>query len=141
MEKRLPLHSKIITRGTTDSEFLFKYFLYWYQQLDSCDLFCILNLIYSIMNEVIELTEEEKPELLALNFVLTNGKFVLGFRRNRSLYYHVHKGELMVASEKIDSDMEWNEIPENHFFVASEPGQVKLAAFDIQLENQFSHLV
>ncbi len=138
---KLPPNSFINTEGTTDSEFLFKYFIYWLGQMNNCDIYCMINLINSIIHELIELSDRATLNELALNFVLTNGHFVLGFRRNRTLYYSFTDDSLLIASEKINRQYDWNEVPENHFIVAPSPGEVQLAAYNIELKKQSLSLV
>lgn len=135
LASKLPPHSFIDTEGTTDSEFLFKYFVYWLKQLQNCDISCMINLINSIIHELIELTDRTTLNELALNFVLTNGNFVLGFRRNRTLYYSFTDSTLLIASERINQKYDWNEVPENHYIVAPTPGEVQLAAYNIELKK------
>lgn len=133
----LPKTSFVKTHGSTDSEFLFKYFLFWYKKYTICNAVSALNLIYSIIHEVTSLTAPEEHNLLALNFMLTNGKFVLGFRRNRSLHYTILDNGILISSEKIDNQHQWNEVPENHFILVPNPKEVKIIAFDVQLKKQF----
>lgn len=123
-------------KGTTDSEFFFQYFMYWLKKSRDCDIYCILNLVYSVIHGVIELTEPQNRNQLALNFVLSNGEFIIGFRRNRSLFYSRLDDALVIASEKINHRLEWNEVPENHFIVALRPADIRLAAYDIELKKQ-----
>ncbi|MBN2366829.1 MAG: class II glutamine amidotransferase [Calditrichaeota bacterium] len=136
LSSRLPRNSIINTEGTTDSEYLFKYFIYWFRQKINCDIYCILNIIYSIIHELIDLTDEDTRADLALNFMLSNGKFVLGFRRNRTLYYQCSENSVIIASEIIGPVENWNEVPENHFIVATAPDHVQLAAYNIELKQE-----
>jgi len=123
-------------QGTTDSEFFFQYFMYWLRKSNDCDIYCILNLVYSVIHGVIELTEPQNRNQLALNFVLSNGEFVIGFRRNRSLFYTRLEDALVISSEKINRQLDWNEVPENHFIMALQPTEIRLAAYDIELKKQ-----
>jgi predicted glutamine amidotransferase len=134
---KLPKTSIVKTHGSTDSEFLFKYFLYWYKKFTICNSYSALNLIYNIIHEVINLTAPEEHNHLALNFMLTNGEFILGFRRNRSLHYSIFDDGILISSEIIDNHSQWNEVPENHFILAPNPKEVKIIAFDVQLKKQF----
>ncbi len=136
LSRKLPPDSFITTEGTTDSEFLFKYFVYWFRQLKKCDIYCVLNLIYSIIHELVDVTDESTRSELALNFMLTNGEFVLGFRKNRTLFYRCTGKAVMISSEVIGSPDHWNEIPENHFIIATAPDKVQLAAYNIELKKQ-----
>ena len=122
-------------KGTTDSEFLFRYFISLFQKGKKSDVYCALNFIYTIIHDVTSLISTENNDMFALNFMLTNGNFILGFRRNRSLYYAIIEEGVLISSEKIDNQYQWNEVPENHFIIAPKPNEIKLAAFDIQLEE------
>lgn len=135
MSKSLPEKDAIQTHGTTDSEFLFRYFHYWFQRGNQCDVYCALNIINDIIRRIIEYTPPQDQKMLALNFMVTNGEYLLGFRRNRSLYYaHLENG-VMVSSERLDQQCQWNEIPDNHYVVGAKPGQIKLVAYDIELKK------
>jgi len=134
--KKLPKEIAIETKGTTDSEFLFKYFLKFFELNNNCDLYCVLNIIYNIIRQLVQMVKPEDQHLLALNFVLTNSEYIIGFRRNRTLYYYQTNKNTIIASEKVTNQPGWNEVPENHFIVCIRPGEVKLAAFDIiELKN------
>ncbi len=133
---KLAKHLAADSKGTTDSEFFFQYFMYLFKRSQKCDIHCSLNIIYSVIHEVIALTEPQHLDQLALNFVLTNGEFIIGFRRNRTLFYTCLPEALVISSEKIKSQLAWNEVPENHFIIASRPDEVRLAAFDIELRKQ-----
>ncbi len=54
----------------------------------------------------------------------------------RSLFYSRLDDALVIASEKINHRLEWNEVPENHFIVALQPADIRLAAYDIELKKQ-----
>jgi predicted glutamine amidotransferase len=73
--------------------------------------------------------------MLALNFVLTDGNYLIGFRRNRSLHYGFVEGGTLVASESLSHEIKWHEVPENHFIVCTKPGEVRLAAYDLELRK------
>lgn len=124
------------TLGTTDSEFLFKYFVHWFEKSDNCDVYCVLNLISSIIMELIDITDDHVDGELALNFMLTNGDFIVGFRRNRTLFYTQLDSSLIISSEKIDKTLSWEEVPENHFIIATNPLNVHLLAFDVKPHSQ-----
>jgi predicted glutamine amidotransferase len=133
--RTLPDEIILETKGTTDSEFLFKYFLLLLEKEQECDVNCALNYIYNIIDQLSALIDAEDLDLLALNFVLTNCDYLIGFRRNRSLFYcNVYNGTL-ISSEPLGIDAAWNEVPENHFIVCLNPGEVKLAALDIALQK------
>jgi len=133
---KLPPDDAISTLGTTDSEFLFRYFIYWFEKTEQCDVYCVLNLISSIIFELIELIDRHTMDQMALNFLLSNGKFIIGFRKNRTLFYRQLENELIISSEKLDSESCWNEVPEEHFIIARSPGQVQLVAYDVELNKQ-----
>ena len=122
--------------GTTDSEFLFRYFIHWFEKSDLCDVHCVLKLISSIIFELIEITRDNLDGELALNFMLTNGEFLIGFRRNRSLYYSILEDGLLITSEEIDKDLSWIEVPENHFIVATSPSQVQMYAPEVHADTE-----
>jgi len=124
------------TLGTTDSEFLFRYFIHWFEKSENCDACCVLNLISSIIQELIEITKNDMDEELALNFMLTNGQFMIGFRRNRTLYYSLLKEGVLISSEQIDKNLTWTEVPENNFIVASSPSNVQVYAYDLHMDTQ-----
>jgi predicted glutamine amidotransferase len=128
--RKLPKDCKIQTLGSTDSEFLFNYFLCRMQKDQKSDLRDALNIIYTIICQLVEMTPADEQNQLALNFMLTNGDFLIGFRRNRTLFYQVSENDTIISSEKLDSNNHWNEVPENHFIIASMPGQVELASKD-----------
>jgi glutamine amidotransferase len=133
---KLPKQDAIATLGTTDSEFLFRYFIYWFEKTKSCDVYCVLNLISSIIFELIELIDRKTLDQMALNFMLSNGEFIIGFRKNRTLFYRQGKHNLLISSEKLDTDSCWSEVPENHFIIAKNPQQIQLVAYDIELDKQ-----
>jgi glutamine amidotransferase len=133
---KLPQQDAIATLGTTDSEFLFRYFIYWFEKTDSCDVECVLNLISSIIFELTGFIDQSILEQMALNFMLSNGEFIIGFRKNRTLFYRQGENELIISSEKLDTTSCWNEIPENHFIIAKSPSQIQLVAYDIELDKQ-----
>jgi predicted glutamine amidotransferase len=133
--RKLPKDCKIQTLGSTDSEFLFNYFLCRMQKNQKNALQDALNIISSIICQVIELTSPDDRHQLALNFMLANGDFMIGFRRNRTLFYRVRENETIISSEKLDFMNNWNEVPENHFIIGSKPGQVEVASKDISLTN------
>lgn len=126
----------IDTLGTTDSEFLFRYFIHWFEKSENCDVQCVLNLISSIIVELIKITKDNIDGELALNFMLTNGEFLIGFRRNRTLYYTTTDDGVLITSEEIDKNLSWTEVPENHFIIASNPSQVELCAYDVHADSQ-----
>ncbi|MFZ0390463.1 MAG: class II glutamine amidotransferase [Calditrichia bacterium] len=123
---------EIKTGGTTDSEFLFKYFLHLFEQKSNCDVFCAMNIVKKIISKLAALTQENDQHLLALNFVLTDGNFVVGFRRNRSLHYASLPEGILIASEPVDGELRWNEVPENHFILWEEAARIKLVSSDLE---------
>jgi len=131
--KKLPKDCKIQTLGSTDSEFLFNYFLCRMQKDQKSTLEDALNIIYTIICQLIEMAAPDHNNQLALNFMLTNGDFLIGFRRNRTLFYRITENETIISSEKLDSLNNWYEVPENHFVIARRPGLVELASKDISL--------
>jgi len=135
----LPKDCKIQTLGSTDSEFLFNYFLCRMKRDQMSSLEDALNIIYTIICQLVEMTPMDEQNQLALNFMLTNGDFLIGFRRNRTLYYRITENDTIISSEKLDSMNHWNEVPENHFIIASKPGQVELASKDISLTKLEYH--
>jgi predicted glutamine amidotransferase len=138
--RKLPKDCEIQTLGSTDSEFLFNYFLYRMQKNRKSTLQDALNIISTIIHQVIELTSQVERHQLALNFMLTNGHFMIGFRRNRTLFYRVSENETIISSEKLDSMNHWNEVPENHFIIGSKPGQVELVSKNISLTKlEYQH--
>jgi glutamine amidotransferase len=128
--------SAIDTLGSTDSEFLFRYFVHWFEKSEICDVHCVLKLISSIILELIEITKDHIDGELALNFMLTNGEFLIGFRKNRTLFYSPQKDHLLISSEKIDNDLSWIEIPENHFIIATSPSEVQVCGIDVEADSQ-----
>ncbi len=136
LNNHLPRNMNIKTEGSTDSEYLFKYFLHWFENSKKCDVYCILNIIYNIIHKIVKTTPAEKQELLALNFVFTDGKYLIGFRRNRSLFYTQPEDGLLISSEPVDKEYNWNEIPENHFILCHNPHEIKIAAYDIELSRR-----
>lgn len=133
--RRLPKECQIQTKGSTDSEFLFNYFLCRLKRIKSSNWQWALNIIYSIISQLVELTNPEDQRLLALNFILTNGKYIIGFRRNRTLHYATTQDGVVISSEQLDFDQAWNEIPENHFIISTRPDDIKIVAKDIVLEK------
>lgn len=136
LRKRLPKEIILETTGTTDSEFLFKYFLLLLEKKADCDVTSALNIIYNIIHEILEIVDPSELEQLALNFLLTNCEYIIGYRRHRSLYYCHSNGGTIISSEPLGIEASWNEVPENHFIISLHPGDVKIAAFDIALEKQ-----
>ncbi len=134
----LPDVQKVQTSGTTDSEFLFKYFLHWFQKNKNCDIYCVMNIIFTIIQKVIKMTEPEDRDALALNFMLTNGDYLIGYRQNRSMHYIQREKEIIIASEPLDEKHCWNEIPDKHFLICTRPDEVKLAALDVVVSKQTS---
>jgi predicted glutamine amidotransferase len=128
--------SDIDTLGTTDSEFLFRYFIHWFEKSENCDVQCILNLISTIIVELIDITKDNMDGELALNFMLTNGEFLLGFRKNRTLHYAKLDDGVLITSEAIDNNLSWTEVPENHFIVATSPSEVKVCAYDVYADSE-----
>ncbi len=141
MSTRLPSHEAIKTHGTTDSEFLFRYFLHWFRSSKRCDVYCVLNIVSNIIRQLVELTDPEDQKQLALNFMLTNGEFLLGFRRNRTLYYTQVDTGMVISSEPVDKTFHWNEIPENHFVISNAPGDIQLMAYEIEFSRREANLV
>lgn len=135
LQESLAIHEEIKTLGSTDSEFLFHYFLQAFEKRPVCNQYCALNIIYNIISEIIEFTVNEDPAMLALNFLLSNGEFIIGFRKNRTLFYSLHKDGIIIASEPIDQTLQWNEIPEEHFILCNEPGKVQLASCNLELKK------
>ncbi len=131
LNRNLSSDEAIETEGTTDSEFLFKYFLQWFRKSKNCDEYCALNIIHHIISQIFKLIEPDNEKKLALNFMLTDGNYIIGFRKNRTLYYSLDDNSIVISSEPLDSKAEWNEIPEEHFILSTKPGEIKLAAFDI----------
>jgi glutamine amidotransferase len=122
--------------GSTDSEFLFRYFVHWFEKSENCDVHCVMNLISSIILELIEITRDNIDGELALNFMLTNGEFLIGFRKGRTLYYTLQEEGVLISSEAIDQELSWTEIPENHFIVATSPAKVQVCELDLQPSSQ-----
>jgi predicted glutamine amidotransferase len=131
LRRTLPKEIILKTRGSTDSEFLFRYFLLLLNKEKNCDVECALNNIHSIINQLIGLIDAKDLDLLALNFILTNCNFLIGFKRNRSLYYCYAYEGILISSERLGIKADWNEVPENHFIVCLSPDNAKLVAFDI----------
>jgi len=136
LHKKFSQTVQIDPLGTTDSEFLFRYFVHWFEKSNNCDAYCVLNLISTIILELINITDEHVVGELALNFMLTNGEFIIGFRRNRTLFYSLVNGGIMITSEQIGRTLTWTEVPENHFIIATNPSNVQLLAFDVQPQSQ-----
>lgn len=141
LSKNLPSSAIIQTQGTTDSEFLFKYFLYHFERSQNCNVYCVLNIIYDIISQLVSVTRPEAQPELALNFMLTAGDFVIGFRRNRSLFYTQMENGLLIASEPIDENARWNEVPEDHFVICDRPGEIKLVSYHVELSRKALEMV
>lgn len=131
LAEKISDNSVLQMEGSTDSEFLFRLFIYWFEHLEDCDVYYALNLIQNIIQDVIYFSANKDDDMLALNFILTNGEFILGFRRNRSLHFALIPEGLLISSEKIDELSSWQEVPENHFIVASNTNKVKMIALKI----------
>ncbi len=127
---------RILTKGATDSEFLFKYFIYWFQKKASCNSNCILEIIHEIIERIIGITTPEEFPQLALNFMLTNGKYLIGYRLHRGLYITREDGALYVASEPIDTRHHWEEIPENHFLICQSPTHIRTIPREALVQNR-----
>ncbi len=119
-------NDQIFTKGATDSEFLFKYFIYWFRKKKSCDADCILSIINEILVHIIAITPQKDFPQLALNFLLSNGHYLIGFRLHRGLYFLQEKDAVYIASEPIDRAHHWKEVPENHFLICQSPTQLEL---------------
>ncbi len=125
LEKSLENSEPIRTVGGTDSEFLFFYFLSHFERVPSCDPYCVLNIVCGLIQRVIGLTSREDQAALALNFLLSNGEYIIGFRKNRSMFYARAEEGLLITSEPLDSHLNWMEIPENTFLFCESPNKIK----------------
>lgn len=139
LSRKLYGNDSIATGGETDSEFLFRYFLYWFRKNKNCDSRCVMTIIYQIIQQIIRLTPEKELPKLALNFVLTNGNYLLGFRRRRTLFYRNNQSGTILSSEPLDSEKCWNEVPENHFILCPRPTDVQLISYNFEMDCQESH--
>ncbi len=125
LEKSLEKEGLIQTSGGTDSEFLFYYFLSHFRRYPNCDPYCVLNIVCGLIQRVIGLTAREDQAALALNFLLSNGEYIIGFRKNRSMFYARSEEGLLIASEPLDSNLNWIEIPEDTFLFCESPYKIK----------------
>ena len=123
LEKSLEQEA-IQTSGGTDSEFLFYYFLSHFKKYRTCDSYCVLNIICELIQRVIHLTPRDEQSALALNFLLSNGEYIIGFRKNRSMFYARSEEGLLIASEPLDYQLNWVEIPEDTFLYCESPNKI-----------------
>ncbi|GAB4330843.1 MAG: class II glutamine amidotransferase [Calditrichia bacterium] len=143
LSEKLPYSEALPCKGTTDSEWLFRYFYTQFKNNPDCPPECILEIIRAIVKHIVQETPEEDYNMLALNFVLTNGKVIFAFRRNRPLHYLDYEEGIILASEIIDDKDGWKELPEDHYLLAYSPTEFEIIPQNYSqktVEQTFSQL-
>jgi len=131
------LEEEIKPRGDTDSEFLFHCILERIKKYNANSVDAVTNVLKLLIQKTNSWVSKSRIPNLALNFLLTNGQYIISYRQNRTLYYALLKEGIVFSSEKISEEHDWIEIPEKHFAVALTPHHIK--TFSIQeLEKIYS---
>lgn len=88
-----------------------------------------------VMSELCRLVnEEDYREHLRFTAALTNGHDLFAFRfaendSANSLYYRTEGDGLVVASEPLDRESGWEEVPTNHVLIGAAPGSIDVVPF------------
>lgn len=117
------------TIGDTDSEFLFHCFLTRLKNSNAQKPQEVMDVLRVLINRVNEWVPEEKQAQLALNFIITNGSYLIGYRQNRSLFFTRLDTGSIIASEKLTPEYVWEEIPERHFVYLNSPREIRVLSF------------
>jgi predicted glutamine amidotransferase len=120
-------------RGDTDSERCFFLFLSHLRRrggLDSPSVEDVARALVRTVRMAVKVSEVGATKPSSTNFLVTNGRLLLATRRHRTLFYtervrveecpvaqpcegrQLH--QIVVASEKLDADTHWYEVPEEH---------------------------
>lgn len=120
-----------LIQGDTDSERCFYVFLSRLREasrLDTPPLVAVARALTETARTVIRITEVGAVKPSSTNFLVTDGRLMVGTRRHRTLYFSEHRrhgeapdlpprdGEqlkqFVIASEKLNTESHWYEIPE-----------------------------
>jgi glutamine amidotransferase len=88
-----------------------------------------------VMSELCRLVnEEDYRERLRFTAALTDGHDLFAFRfaendSANSLYYRTTGGGLVVASEPLDRESGWEEVPTNHVLIGAASGSIDVVPF------------
>lgn len=120
-----------LVRGDTDSERCFYAFLSRLREiatLDAPPLVAVARALTETALTVIRITEVGAVKPSSTNFLVTDGRLLVGTRRHRTLYFSEHRrhgeapglpprdGErlkqFVIASERLNTESHWYELPE-----------------------------
>lgn len=132
IEERIDPRFRALIKGETDSERCFYLFLTLLQQvggLESPTVEEVARALAKTAQIASQLTDKpEHPKPTSTNFLVTDGRLMVGTRRNRTLFFSEHKKksagaaelpkdgarleQIIIASEELSFEDHWHEIPE-----------------------------
>lgn len=98
-------------RGETDSETCFALFRTVLDDVAEPRLDDIKRALARVMTTVASLTDDGTHRS-AMNFLVGDGRRLVATRRGRTLFHSSDAGARFIASERLWSDAEWHEVPE-----------------------------
>ncbi len=113
-------------QGNTDSEFIFGCLLYQIHQLGNVNGENIVPAVEEMLSKLSGYLPHSMKDETVLNFLMTNGQLLVGYRHKRSMFYRSWKDGIIISSEALDRSSNWQAIPEGDFILCSQPDEVKL---------------
>jgi len=115
-------------RGNTDSEFIFDCLLYQIQQLGNVSRDSIIPALEEILSKLGNYLPHSMKNETVLNFLMTNGRLLVGYRHKRSMFYRSWKDGVIISSEVLDQEGKWRAISEGDFILCNQPDEIKLVS-------------
>ncbi|MDX2014277.1 MAG: class II glutamine amidotransferase [Myxococcaceae bacterium] len=128
IEQHIAPHHLAQVQGETDSETCFALFRTVLDGVPDPGLDDIKRALARVMTTVSNVTDTpdlEKPS--AMNFLVTDGRRMVATRRGRTLFLAQEPGARFIASERLWSEGDWREIPEDGVVGIDERLEVKLS--------------
>lgn len=123
-------------KGQTDSERCFGLLLTYLgspdRDLDRCA--AALRRMVSFVSRTCDGPPAETPS--ALNFLVSDGRWLLATRRGRTLFVAERSGTRFIASESLWSDESWTPVPENSLVRIDEQLALQIEALETSAAHQ-----